>query len=89
MCKSEQRDLFLVLAVFGLLASFAVIFSAVTLMIGTTGDLIEEIKTSNTAAFIERTRTLWPASLVGSTVLLGTILSYRRYQKLTDRQDAS
>ena len=84
MSKSEQRDLFLVLTVFGLFSSFVIIFSAAIVTIGTSGTLTEEIKTSNTSALVNRARVSWPASLFGSTLLVGTLFSYRRYEKLVD-----
>jgi sterol desaturase/sphingolipid hydroxylase (fatty acid hydroxylase superfamily) len=83
MSKNEQRDLFLVLTVVGLFASFVIIVGSTVLVIGIGKAVLGEIKAWNTPALFERLRVSWPASVIASLVLLGTFFSYRCYHRLT------
>ena len=86
--KSEQRELFLVLTVVGLFVSMAILGAGGFAMVGMAGVVMEEIKAKNTRALLEHLRFAWPASLVGSIVLLGTAYSYHRYRNLIAAQSS-
>ena len=81
MRTDEQRDLFLVLTAIGIFASFVVIVGGVVVTLGAGDEITREIKAGNTAAALGRLRVFWPASIIASVVLLGTLFSYRRCRK--------